>query len=163
MPTGDFKCKICGNYNCRNQTHYDISPSNFAQVGFSVPGPYYMPSEPRISTGIHEDNIKDVEFLSWGDVGYALFDEVNEMFKMQALINLQPNRVGDSKFVFAKIDKDTSQATSSDGTGEVWEFHISSPVWIFEGIPYYYKTLEEAKEAIRSEAKKFVMAFFKKN
>jgi len=157
MPTGDFRCPSCQQYNCM-----DKERCTRKWIGDSYPGLGQLQSPPNyLYNKFDITNLKDLEFLSWADVGYVLFDQFKETFKIHAYITLQPHLPLSPKFMFAKIDTDTIQTTSTDGTGETWEFHISSPVWIFEGISYYYKTLEEAKEAIRSESKKFVEAFFK--
>lgn len=147
MPTGDFKCPICQEYNC-NVEH------GIHTYRVILPPPLFSAEEPIP---------KDLEFLSWGDYGFHVFDQFGISFKIQALVDLQfSTRLLVPKFVFATINNDGAmEDCATYEASESRPYHISSEVWVFDGISYFYKTLEEAKDAIRSEYKKFVRAFYK--
>ena len=107
---------------------------------------------------------KPLKFISWGDVGYKLFDEIPFMFKMQGCILL--NKESDSMpeyFAFGTISNSTTTEVYDGDNKEVFQYHIESKVWPIRGVRDFYKTVEEAKIALSLEYKKYLMSLFNYN
>jgi hypothetical protein len=107
---------------------------------------------------------KPLTFISWGDVGYKLFDEIPFMFKMQACILLNSESDPMPDYVtFGTISTDVTTEVYDGDNKEVFQYHIESKVWPIRGVRDFYKTIEEAKVALSLEYKKYLISLFNYN
>ncbi len=107
---------------------------------------------------------KPLKFISWGDVGYKLFDEIPFMFKMQACVLL--NKESDPMpeyFAFGAITNTMTTEVYDGDNKEIYQYHIESKVWPIRGVRDFYKTVDEAKVALSLEYKKYLMSLFNYN